>query len=340
MKLNIFDYTIPMLEDIILPLGLKKFNATQIFQWIYKKNVTSFDEMKNLSKASIEKLKEKFYFSQFNLLKKIESDNGETIKFLFELEDKQKIETVIMKFNYGNTVCISSQVGCNMGCKFCASGLLKKKRNLDVSELVQQVTFANQYITDGISNVVIMGIGEPFDNYDNLKTMLKIVTCQHGLGIGSRHITVSTCGIAPKIVQFANDFPQINLAISLHAPTDEIRNKIMPINFAYPLHELFKSLAEYEKITNRKITFEYLLLKSVNDSNENAKQLIKLVKKMNCYINIIPYNKIAEHSFVRSDNQDSFIKTLLANKIKAITRLERGVDINAACGQLRAKNEN
>jgi 23S rRNA (adenine2503-C2)-methyltransferase len=299
--------------------------------------------MKNLSKNSIEILKSIFLLPKLNILKTLTDDKGETIKLLFELEDKQRIETVIMKFNYGYSVCISTQVGCNMGCKFCASGLLKKIRNLQVSEMVQQVVFANKYIqdnfNDNLSNIVVMGIGEPFDNYDNLKTMLEIVTNHHGLGIGSRHITVSTCGIVPKIIQFAKDFPQINLAISLHGPTDEIRNKIMPVNSAYPLKKLIAALKEYEQITNRKITFEYLLLDGVNDSDNNAKQLVNLVKNLNCYINVISYNKISEHSFARSNNQKNFIKILLDNKIKAITRLERGLKINAACGQLRAENE-
>ncbi|GMO15959.1 MAG: 23S rRNA (adenine(2503)-C(2))-methyltransferase RlmN [Mycoplasmoidaceae bacterium] len=339
---NIYGYTLIQLESEAVKNGFKKFNATQIFQWLYQKNVANFDQMKNIGVESRKKLNELFCFQHFELVDTLQDDKQDTIKFLFKLFDGQKIETVIMKFNYGYSVCVSTQVGCNMGCKFCASGLLKKIRDLETWEIVYQVVYVNNFLlkkNERISNIVVMGIGEPFDNYENLKDMLQIVTNHNGLGIGSRHITVSTCGIIPKILMFAKDFPQINLAISLHASNDKLRSSLMPINNAYSLKELIKVLKEYEVITKRKITFEYILLKTINDSKENAYELVNLLKGINCYVNLISYNKISEHSFEKSDKQDEFAKILISHKIQAITRLERGVKINAACGQLRAKYE-
>jgi 23S rRNA (adenine2503-C2)-methyltransferase len=248
-----------------------------------------------------------------------------------------------MKFDYGYSVCISTQVGCNMGCKFCASGLLKKIRNLSTDEMVLQILGVNEYLQRNsgakVSNVVVMGIGEPFDNYENLSNALKIIKENHAIGIGSRHITVSTCGVAPKIIEFGNDFNQINLAISLHAPNNEIRDKIMPVNKAYPLQVLFNALRKYSSTVNRKITFEYLLLGGVNDSVQNAVELSKLVKEFECYVNLIIYNSVDEHSFKRSANSKSFAETLIHNGVKVTTRLERGSRISAACGQLRANHE-
>ncbi|GMO14735.1 MAG: 23S rRNA (adenine(2503)-C(2))-methyltransferase RlmN [Mycoplasmoidaceae bacterium] len=339
---NIYGYTLPQLETEVVKKELKKFNATQIFQWLYQKNVTNFGQMKNIGVESRKKLNELFSFQHFELVDTLQDDKQETIKFLFKLSDGQKIETVIMKFNYGYSVCVSTQVGCNMGCKFCASGLLKKIRDLETWEIVYQVVYANNFLfqkNERVSNVVVMGIGEPFDNYENLKSMLQIITNHNGLGIGSRHITVSTCGIIPKILVFAKDFPQINLAISLHASNDKLRSALMPISNSYTLKDLIKVLKEYEAITKRKITFEYILLKSINDSKESAYELVNLLKGINCYVNLISYNKVSEHSFEKSDKQDEFAKILISHKIQAITRLERGLKINAACGQLRAKYE-
>jgi 23S rRNA (adenine2503-C2)-methyltransferase len=258
------------------------------------------------------------------------------------LSDKEKIETVLMKFNYGYSLCISSQVGCNMGCKFCASGLLKKIRNLTVNEIILQYVIVTKYLWNQeqqrINNVVIMGIGEPFDNYDCVADAIKILNQPQGIGLGARHITVSTCGIANKIMQFAQDFPQVNLAISLHAPNDSLRSKLMPVNKAYPLEELITILKRYIKQTNRRVTFEYILLDQVNDQDIHAQALAKLVKGLLCYINLIIYNKIPECDFLPSKRLDMFSQKLTQLKIMNTKRLERGKNILAACGQLRAQH--
>jgi 23S rRNA (adenine2503-C2)-methyltransferase len=299
--------------------------------------------MTNLGKETVKIIEQNFFIPKLSIISTLVDKKDDTIKLLFGLEDNQKIETVVMKFDYGFSVCLSTQVGCNMGCKFCASGLLKKVRDLETHEIVNQFYIANQYIYEkygkNITNIVVMGIGEPFDNYENLKKALKIFMEPFGLGIGARHITVSTCGIIPKILHYAQDFPQCNLAVSLHAPNDAIRNQIMPINQAYNIHALIAQLQKYSAIVNRKITFEYLLLQGVNDSQENAQELARLLKGINCYVNIILYNKISEHDFARSTNASLFAKTLKSNNINVTTRLERGLEIEAACGQLRAKYE-
>ena len=342
-RTSIYSYSLDKLEQKIVSLGLKKFNAKQIFQWIYQQHVDSFDAMSNISKSSIEKLKNNFKFNKLIEVTKQIDPIDETTKFLFKLEDGLSIETVLMKFDYGYSICVSSQIGCNMGCKFCASGLLKKVRGLNVDELVLQVITANKYLKDNknshISNLVVMGIGEPFDNYDCLKSFLEILNSPFGIGLGSRHITVSTCGLVDKIISFGEDFPQMNLAISLHAPTNEIRNKIMPINHAYPLEKLIVSLVKYQKITQNRIGIEYIMIKDLNDSVENAKQLIKLLNPIYCYVNLIRYNNVVENEFKTSKNINTFSKVLNDNNIIATIRLERGSKIAAACGQLRANYE-
>jgi 23S rRNA (adenine2503-C2)-methyltransferase len=311
---------------------------------VYQKHVTEFEKMSNISKTAMQVIKDNFYIPKLGIIDILVDKKDNTTKILFELEDKQKIETVVMEFDYGFSICLSTQVGCNMGCKFCASGLLKKVRDLHEYEIVNQLFVANQYINEkfnkNISNVVVMGIGEPFDNYENLKKALKIFTEPFGLGIGARHITVSTCGLIDKILTYAKDFPQCNLAVSLHAPNDTIRNKIMPVNTVYNINKLIGELRKYSKVVNRRITFEYLLLENVNDSKENANELANLLQGLNCYVNIILYNKISEHDFARSKNASQFAKTLKSNNINVTTRLERGLEIEAACGQLRAKYEN
>lgn len=299
--------------------------------------------MSNVSKDLKKALQQAFCFNLLKVVTTLKDPKDGTIKFLFELSDKERIETVVMKFDYGYSVCLSSQVGCNMGCKFCASGLLKKHRNLSADEIVLQFLQANEYVFNNfqqrISNLVVMGIGEPFDNYDNVIKALSILNQQHGLQIGSRHMTVSTCGLVPKIIQFAKDLPQVNLAISLHAPTDEIRNKIMPINQAYNLKMLFQALDQYQKITNRRISFEYIMLKGINDSKACLQALIKLLSGRLCYVNLIRYNSVNEHSFTNSDQTALFMETLNKHKITCTVRLERGSKIAAACGQLRAQYE-
>ena len=257
-------------------------------------------------------------------------------KYLFELHDKNKIEAVLMRHDYGLSLCVSSQVGCNMSCSFCESGRLKKIRNLEAYEMVLQLLMIEEETNERITHLVVMGIGEPFDNYDNLMNFIDIINEPKGIALGSRHITVSTCGIVPKIKEFANNGKQINLAVSLHAPNDELRSKIMPINKVYPLNELIKTLKEYISKTNRRVTFEYILLKNVNDSKENALELSELLKGMNCYVNLIPYNETSHIEYKRSDRVMEFYDILKKNKINVTVRKEFGSKVSAACGQLRA----
>jgi len=342
-KIDILNLSKKELEEQFVKLGLKTFNVQQIFEWIYKKNILDFSKFNNISKISREILSNTYFIGSLKIIKVLIDGKDETTKFLFELKDGERIETVLMKFNYGYSVCVSTEVGCNMGCKFCASGLLKKKRDLQSGEILLQILEVNKYLLEKkkskISNIVVMGIGEPFDNYQNLKKALEILIDHKSMSIGARHITVSTCGLANKIVQFGKDFPQVNLAISLHASNDKIRDSIMPVNKAFNIATLFSELKKYAKFVNRKITFEYLLLKDINDSDENAHELVKLLKDFTCLLNIIKYNGISEHSFKRSERSQSFCKILLDSNINVTTRLERGLNIDAACGQLRSKYE-
>jgi 23S rRNA (adenine2503-C2)-methyltransferase len=296
--------------------------------------------MSDLGKNTIAILEKKFSFQSLKIIETFIDKNDETTKFLLELTDGQIIETVIMKFSYGYSICISTQVGCNMGCKFCASGLLKKVRNLETMEMVGQIVLANKYLLEKkhakISNVVVMGIGEPFDNYDNLKQTLTILNNPFGLKLGSRKLTVSTCGLIDKILVFAKDFPQTNLAVSLHAPNDTLRKKIMPIAQTYDLNKLINTLEQYCRIVNRRVTIEYLLLKDINDSKTCALELVSLLKNLNCYVNLINYNNVSDHNFSKSTNSEQFANVLIDNQINTTTRLERGLQINASCGQLRA----
>lgn len=336
---SIYNYSLTDLEEYFLNHNDKKFRAMQVFEWLYIKRVKSFDEMTNLKKEVIELLKKDFYLSTIKITK-VEED-VDVNKFLFELKDNEKIEAVLMNHDYGNSLCISTQVGCNMGCRFCESGRLKKVRNLETHEMVEQILTIEEYIQKRISHVVVMGIGEPFDNYDNLVKFIEIINHPKGIALGSRHITVSTCGVVPKIKEFSSLPYQVNLAISLHAPNNEIRNQIMPINKAYQIEELISVLKDYIKKTNRRVTFEYILLKDVNDHEENALELIKLVRGMNCYINLIPYNETNNIKFKRSDYETitKFYDILKKNKINATIRREFGSKISAACGQLRSKKE-
>jgi len=336
--MNIYNYTREMLEEYFLSIGEKNFKALQVFEWIYQKRVVSIDEMSNIKKEIREKLKEDFSLDLPKLLKR--EVDVDTEKFLFELSDGERIEAVLMRHNYGNSVCVSSQVGCNMGCKFCESGRLKKVRNLDSFEMVGQILAIENLIKDRISSVVIMGIGEPLDNYLNVINFIKIINDAKGIAIGARHITLSTCGLVPKIKELSDFSVQINLAISLHAPTNEIRNKIMPINKAYPLDILMDAIREYISKTNRRVTMEYILLKGVNDTVECAKNLAQLLRGMNVYVNLIPYNETTHIEFQKSDKSqiDKFYDTLQKEKINVTVRREFGSKISAACGQLRSKN--
>lgn len=340
---NIFNYSFEDLEIYILEKGMRTFRAKQLFSWLYKKRVNSFSEMTDLAKDFREMLESEFNFTNIQLVEKQVASDG-TIKYLFKLQDGHLIETVLMHNDYGKSVCVTSQVGCNMGCKFCASGLLKKKRNLTVSEMVSQVLYVQKELdkeNERVRNVVVMGIGEPFDNYENTIKFMKIINSDYGLEIGARKITVSTCGIVPKIHQFANENYQFNLAISLHAPNDELRNQLMPINQVYPLKDLLAALDYYSLKSNRRITFEYILLKGLNDDQKHANQLAKIVKKRNAYVNLIPYNNVDESGFeATSDRQAlNFYDKLMKLGVKATLRAKHGDEIEAACGQLRAHKE-
>ena len=336
-NMNLYGLTRQELEQYFVRIGEKKFKATQVFEWLYQHRVNSMEEFSNIKKEIREQLQKDFSLELPRVIKREIDTNVE--KYLFELEDQERIEAVLMRHNYGLSVCVSSEVGCNMGCKFCESGRLKKVRNLETHEMVGQILVIESLIKERISSVVIMGIGEPLDNYDNVIGFIKIINDAKGIAIGARHITLSTCGIIPKIKDLSELEIQINLAISLHAPNDTLRNKLMPINKAYPLKELIKTIKDYIKKTNRRVTIEYILLKDVNDKKEHAKELANLLRGMNVYVNLIPYNETNHIEFKKSDKQtiDDFYETLQQEKIQVTVRREFGSSISAACGQLRSK---
>ena len=343
---NLYNFKIEKLEELLVnEYFQKKYRATQLFKWIYEKRVTNFDEMSDISASFREVLKKDFNLNKPTIFKKQVSSDG-TIKLLLQMEDGALVETVLMRYNYGNVACVSSEVGCNMGCAFCASGFLKKTRNLETSEMVGQVLVLDDLLKEEdpnkrVTHIVVMGTGEPFDNYDNVSDFVRILNHPYGFAIGARHITVSTCGLVEGIRRYAKEGLQINLAISLHAPNDEIRNKIMPISKKYPMDELMSAVKYYEKEAGRRVTFEYILLKGLNDSKENAKELARLIKGTLAYVNLIPYNPIKELVYQRSDEKSvhDFLDTLTKCGVTATIRKEFGTDIDAACGQLRAKNE-
>ena len=336
---NIYDLTIEELEEYFLSIGEKKFKATQVYSWIYGKRISSFSEMTDMKKSVIEKIENDFTLEPLKIIK-VERD-VEVNKYLFELYDGSLVESVLMRHDYGTSICVSSQVGCNMGCKFCESGRLKKVRDLMSYEMVLQILEVEKDINQSITHVVIMGIGEPFDNYKNVTNFIKIINHPKGLAIGSRHITVSTSGIVPKILEFA-DFPyQVNLAVSLHAPNDKIRSEIMPINNAYKIKDIMEALKYYYNKTKRRITFEYIMLNNINDHDEDAIELCKLLKGLNCYVNLIPYNETNNIQYERSKNDRilKFYDIIKKNNIGVTIRREFGSNISAACGQLRSKKE-
>lgn len=340
---SIYDLTYEQMQAVFASNGFKKFRGEQCFKWIYQKHVQRFEEMQNIGKDAISFLNTHYEFDTLKLVYR-QVSKDKTVKYLFELKDGYTIETVLMHFSFGKSVCVTSQIGCNMGCRFCASGLLKKQRNLTAGEIVAQVAYVNRELSaesERVRNIVVMGIGEPFDNYDNVMDFCKIINDDRGFSIGARHITISTCGIVPKIYQFADENVQYNLAISLHAPTDEQRSAIMPINRSFSLEKLFKALAYYSEKNSRRLTFEYILLKGVNDSEEDAIKLAKLVAKTNGYVNLIPYNQVDENGYKTTDEKVAlkFYDTLMKHHVKATLRSKHGDDIDAACGQLRAKHE-
>ncbi len=336
---NIYGQTMEELETYLKAQNFPKFYGKEIYTWLYDKKIETIEEASNLSLTLRKKLQEDFSFAKPTIL---ECQKGKEVsKYLFRLADKEHIEAVLMEHDYGLSLCISSQVGCNMGCKFCESGRRKKVRNLEAHEMVLQILEIEKACGKRISHVVIMGIGEPFDNYENITKLIAIINHEKGLHIGARHITVSTCGIVPKIAAFM-DFPyQVNLAISLHAPNDALRQEIMPIAKVYSLEELMTALKEYVKKTNRRLTFEYILLDDVNDHEKEAKELVQLLKGMNAYVNLIPYNETTHLQYKRSKPLTiaKFYDILKKNGICVTIRREFGGTISAACGQLRSEKE-
>ena len=337
---SIYDFSKEKLENFFLENNEKKFKATQVYEWLYKKRIGSFDEMTNVSKNTISLLKEKFNLKKLKLI--TSQSDVDVDKYLFGLDDGNKIEAVLMNHDYGYSLCISTEVGCNMGCLFCESGRLKKVRNLLPSEMVLQILQVEELKGVRISHVVLMGIGEPFDNYDNVIEFVNIINDPKGIDIGARHITISTCGLIPKIKEFSKLDKQVNLAISLHAPNNEIRDKLMPINKAYKIEELIKTLKEYIDVSKRRVTFEYIMLNGVNDSVACAKELANLLKGMNAYVNLIPYNSTSNDSLFKKSSKENimiFYDTLKKNNINVTIRKEFGSKVMAACGQLRANYE-
>lgn len=339
-KTDIKSLTLEQLTETIVNMGEKKFRAAQMYDWMHKRLVSSFDEMTNLSIAFREKCKKEFSFTALSPLQVQTSRIDGTKKFLFELADGNVVESVWMKYKHGNSVCISSQVGCRMGCRFCASTLDGLVRNLTPSEMLDQIYRITLLTGERVSNVVVMGTGEPFDNYDNLLVFLKLLTDENGLHISQRNITVSTCGLVPKIYALAEQKLQITLALSLHATTDEKRQKLMPIASRYSIEELMEACAYYMEKTGRRVTFEYSMVKGVNDSREDLRQLTALAKPMGYHINLIPVNPIKERDFTAPDigYVQNFKEKLEKNKVHVTVRREMGRDIDGACGQLRRKH--
>ncbi|WP_298837401.1 23S rRNA (adenine(2503)-C(2))-methyltransferase RlmN [Clostridium sp.] len=334
--INILDMDLEELKQWMKSNGGSKFRAKQVYDWIYK-DIWKFEDMNNIPQSIKEKLQTNFYIGIPKLVEEYTSKHNDTRKYLFELGDGNLIECVVMKYKHGNSICISTQVGCRMGCKFCASTIGGMIRNITPGEMLAQILKSQHLINERISNVVLMGSGEPFDNFDNVMKFLEIVNSQNGLNIGQRHITISTCGIVPKIKEFADFNMQTTLAISLHAPSDEIRMKSMPIANKYSIAEIIDVSKYYIDKTNRRITFEYALVKGLNDSKVDAEKLSTLLKDMLCHVNLIPVNEIKENELKRSSNDDvaEFKRVLEANNIQTTIRREMGLDINAACGQLR-----
>ncbi|MBQ2897569.1 MAG: 23S rRNA (adenine(2503)-C(2))-methyltransferase RlmN [Clostridia bacterium] len=339
-KVRLKDLTFDELTEYFLSIGHKKYRAKQVYEWLYK-GVESFEEMTNLSKELRDQLDSTCVITTLKVLRKQVSKDG-TIKYLFELMDGETVESVLMDYKHGHPICISTQVGCNMGCRFCASTLGGKVRDLTAGEIADQVIFAAKESGYTISNIVLMGMGEPLDNYDNVTKFIKNINHHAGMNIGARHIALSTCGIVSKIKKLADECLPVTLSVSLHAPNDEMRSKVMPVNKKYNIRQLFEALDYYIKKTNRRVTFEYSLISGVNDSVGTAKELLKLVKGMLCHVNLIPVNSVRETGFVKSTPEDilAFRTVLEQNGVTTTVRRELGSDIDASCGQLRRRHEN
>ena len=336
----LYDLSQEEMKGLVKEIGEPPFRAKQIYDWMYK-GVDSFEDMKNIPKSLKEKLEKVAVIGNLKILKKQKSALDETAKYLFELRDGNTIEAVFMKYKYGNSLCISSQVGCRMGCKFCASGLGGLVRNLSAGEFINQIISVEKDTNEKISHIVVMGTGEAFDNYENLSKFLKLVNSPEGLGIGMRNITVSTCGLVPKIKMFARDFPQVNLAISLHQTDNDKRSEIMPVNKKYDIDELIKACKEYFETTKRRVTFEYALISGVNDKKSDMQDLAKLLKGFACHVNLIDLNHVQELEFLPVGAQNARANTEYLNTlgVNATLRRKLGEDIDGACGQLRASRK-
>ena len=339
-KIDILSLLPDELEEVIVKFGEKKFRAKQIFEWLHVKRVAAFDEMTNLSVQLRDTLNEKFCLKSLFVSKKLESHTDNTVKYLYRLCDGNHIESVLMEYNYGNTICVSTQVGCKMGCRFCASTIAGYKRDLTSSEILQQIYESERNSGRKISGVVLMGIGEPMDNFDNVVNFLKVLSNENGMNMSLRHVSVSTCGIVPRIYELAELKLGITLSISLHATNNEARSEIMPVNDRYDINELLEACRYYFKVTGRRISFEYALIDGTNDSRENAKELASLLKNFTCHVNIIPVNKIKERNY-HSDRKSAHRFAIYLDElgINATVRRTLGADIDAACGQLRREYE-
>lgn len=336
-KQDIKSLTKEKLTTAITQMGLPKFRAKQIFLWLHQKNVKSFEEMTNLPASLREQLSTQFYIPQLKIVRKLVSQIDGTIKYLFELPDGERVESVLMHYKHGNSLCISSQAGCKMGCKFCASTIAGFTRNLVPSELLGQITSACEDSGQRVHSIVMMGIGEPLDNYDNVLDFLDLLEDEDGFGMSHRHVSLSTCGLVDRIRDLAEKKLQITLSVSLHAPTNERRDQIMPVNHRYPIEELIAACKDYTKITGRRISFEYALISGVTDTDECAYQLAKLLKGMLCHVNLIPVNEIRERDYKKSSKESiqRFVGILEKQRLTVTVRRKLGADIDAACGQLR-----
>jgi 23S rRNA (adenine2503-C2)-methyltransferase len=339
-KTDLKSLTLAELKQEMIALGEKPFRATQLYEWMHKKLAAGYDDMTNLPNSLKEKCRENYTYTSLHMLQVQESGIDGTRKYLFELGDGNVVESVWMKYKHGNSVCISSQVGCRMGCRFCASTLDGLERNLLPSEMLDQIYAITRETGERVSNVVVMGTGEPLDNYENLLRFITLLTDENGLHISQRNLTVSTCGIVPNIRKLADEKLQLTLALSLHAATDEKRRQLMPIANRYSLDEVLPACAYYFEQTGRRLTFEYSLVRGVNDSRKDAEELAALIGHLNCHVNLIPVNPIKERDFVQSDRHavEAFRSRLEERGITATVRREMGRDIDGACGQLRRRH--
>lgn len=341
MKKDIKSFTLDSLKNEMTSIGTQAFRAKQIYTWLHVRKVSDFSEMTDLSLELRDKLENNYYINSLKIRRKLVSKLDSTVKYLFELKDSECIESVVMRYNHGNTICISSQVGCRMGCKFCASTIGGKVRDLTASEMLDQINTAEKDLGENINNIVMMGIGEPLDNFDNVMDFLTILSSKEGYNKSLRHLSLSTCGVCDKIDLLAEKKLQLTLSISLHAPNDEIRNRIMPINHKWNVQELISTCRRYIEKTGRRISFEYTMIHGVNDSDDCARQLASLLEGMICHVNLIPVNEVSETSFTKSEKVRiiSFSNILNSRGVTTTVRRKLGADIEAACGQLR-RNEN